>query len=114
MLMDRIDQRQSELEALKVQFAVVESKKVYLTEPQILAFLDYVSETAFDDVNKKRAIINIFVNSIYLYDDHYTLILNTGKSRYQKKTSPLRISKRRHLALEGERQRNPQRKQSGK
>ena len=80
MLMDRINQRQTELEELKIQLTVEESKKVYLTEPQILAFLDYVSETAFDDVNKKRAIINIFVNSVYLYDDHYTLILSTSYS----------------------------------
>ena len=88
MLMDRINQRQAELEELKVQLTVEESKKVYLTEPQILAFLDHVSETAFEDVNKKRAIINIFVNCVYLYDDHYTLILNTGKKPVSKENIP--------------------------
>lgn len=88
MLMERINQRQAELDELKVQLTVEESKKVYLTEPQILAFLDYVSETAFEDVNKKRAIINIFVNSVYLYDDHYKLILNTGKKPVSKENIP--------------------------
>ena len=88
MLMDRINQRQAELEELKVQLTIEESKKVYLTEPQILPFIDYVSETAFEDVNKKRAIINIFVNCVYLYDDHYTLILNTGKKPVSKENIP--------------------------
>ena len=88
MLMERINQRQAELEELKVQLTIEESKKVYLTEPQILAFLDYVSETAFEDVNKKRAIINIFVNCVYLYDDHYKLILNTGKKPVSKENIP--------------------------
>lgn len=60
-----------------------------MTEPQILAFLDYVSETAFDDAKKKRAIINAFVNLVYLYDDHYSLILNTGKKPVSKENVPL-------------------------
>ena len=33
-----------------------------------------------DDVSKRRAIINIFVHSIYLYDDHFTLIINASKN----------------------------------
>ena len=33
-----------------------------------------------DELEKKRALINIFINRIYLYDDHYTLILN-GENR---------------------------------
>ena len=89
MLMERINQRQAELDNLKIQLTVEESKKVYLTEPQIWAFLDYVSETAFDDIKRKRALINIFVNSVYLYDDHYTLILNTGKKPISKENIPL-------------------------
>ena len=52
---------------------------VCLSEAQILAFLDYVCEMPFDDFNKRRAIINIFVQSIYLYDDHFTLIINASK-----------------------------------
>ena len=33
-----------------------------------------------DDVNKRRAINNIFVHSIYLYDDLFTLIINAKKN----------------------------------
>ena len=31
-----------------------------------------------DDMAKRRAIINIFVHSVYLYDDHLTLIINAS------------------------------------
>ena len=55
-----------------------------MTEPQIHAFLDYVCDMPIDDVNKRRAIINIFVHSIYLYDDYFTLIINASRK-------PLRI-----------------------
>lgn len=60
-----------------------------LTEAQILAFLDYVCEMPADDVNKRRAIINIFVHSIYLYDDHFTLIINASKKPLSIDNIPL-------------------------
>ena len=60
-----------------------------LTEAQILAFLDYVCEMPADDVNKRRAIINIFVHSIYLYDDHFTLIINVSKKPLSIDNVPL-------------------------
>lgn len=31
-----------------------------------------------DDTAKRRSIINIFVHSVYLYDDHLTLIINAS------------------------------------
>lgn len=31
-----------------------------------------------NDMMKRRAIVNIFVHSIYLYDDHLTLIINAS------------------------------------
>lgn len=54
-----------------------------------MAFLDYVCEMPSDDVNKRRAIINIFVQSIYLYDDHFTLIINASKKPLSIDNIPL-------------------------
>ena len=88
-LMDRIEQRQEELDGFKAQLAVEENKKVYMTEAQIYAFLDYVTERAFEDVNKKRVIINIFVHSVYLYDDHFNIIFNTSRKPLSKENIPL-------------------------
>ena len=79
MLTDRLHQRQAEKAELEAQLAVETNKKICLSEAQILAFLDYICEMPFDDVNKRRAIINIFVHSIYLYDDHFTIIINASK-----------------------------------
>lgn len=79
MLTERLNKRMAEKAELEAQLAIEENKKITLTEAQILAFLDYVCEMPADDVNKRRAIINIFVHSIYLYDDHFTLIINASK-----------------------------------
>ena len=65
------------------------NKKICLSEAQILAFLDYVCEMPLDDFNKRRAIINIFVHSIYLYDDHFTLIINASKKPLSIENIPL-------------------------
>ena len=79
MLTERLHKRQAEKDELETQFAIENNKKICLSEAQVLAFLDYVCEMPFDDFNKRRAIINIFVQSIYLYDDHFTLIINASK-----------------------------------
>ena len=55
-------------------------KRITLSEGQILAFLNYVCEIPIEDINKKRALINTFVHSVYLYDDHFTIIVNASKN----------------------------------
>ena len=89
MLTDRLNKRMAEKVELEAQLAIEENKKITLTEAQILAFLDYVCEMPADDVNKRRAIINIFVHSIYLYDDHFTLIINASKKPLSIDNVPL-------------------------
>ena len=89
MLTDRLNKRMAEKAELEAQLAIEENKKITLTEAQILAFLDYVCEMPADDVNKRRAIINIFVHSIYLYDDHFTLIINASKKPLNIDNIPL-------------------------
>ncbi len=42
-----------------------------------------------DDINKRRAIINIFVNAVFLYDDHFTIVFNTGKRMMEIKDIPI-------------------------
>ena len=42
-----------------------------------------------DDVNKRRALINIFVHSVYLYDDHFTIIINASKKPLSIDNIPL-------------------------
>ena len=78
MLSERLERRQEEKKQLEEQLAIEENKRLNLTEPQIKAFLDFVREMPDNDINKRRAIINIFVHSIYLYDDHFTMLINAS------------------------------------
>ena len=39
--------------------------------------------------NKKRAIINIFVNAIYLYDDHLDIVFNASNQMMEAKNIPI-------------------------
>ena len=80
MLTEHLHKRQAEKEELETQLAIENNKKICLSEAQILAF---------DDFNKRRAIINIFVKSIYLYDDHFTLIINASKKPLNIDNIPL-------------------------
>lgn len=89
MLTERLNQRKAEKEELEEQLAVEQNRNICLTEPQIYAFLDYVRSLPADDVNKRRAIINIFVHSIYLYDDYFTLILNASRRPLRIENIPL-------------------------
>ncbi len=89
MLTERLNQRKAEKDELEEQLAIEQNKKVCLTEPQIHAFWDYVCEMPADDVNKHRAIINIFVHSIYLYDDYFTLIINASRKPLSIEHIPL-------------------------
>ena len=89
MLTERLNKRMAEKAELEARLAVEENKKITLTEAQILAFLDYVCEMPANEVNKRRAIINIFVHSVYLYDDHFTLIINASKKPLSIDNIPL-------------------------
>lgn len=89
MLTERINQRKAEKAELEEQLAVEQNEKIILTEPQIYAFLDYVCDMTSDDINKRRAIINIFVHSVYLYNDYFTLIINASRKPLSIENVPL-------------------------
>ena len=88
-LSGRLIRRQAEKADLEAQLAAEKNKVLLLTEPQVYAFLDYVRSLPSDDIVKRRAIINIFVNAVYLYDDYLTLIINASKSPVSEKDIPL-------------------------
>ena len=89
MLSDRLTKRQEEKTRLEAELAAEMNKVLTLTQPQVYAFLDYIRSLPEDDLVKRKAIINIFVNAIYLYDDHLTLIINASKIPVDRKNIPL-------------------------
>ena len=89
LISERIREKQAEKERYLAELEKEERKITILTEPQVLAFLDYIRKLPNNDVNKRRAIINIFVNAIYLYDDRFTVIFNSGSRMLEVKDIPL-------------------------
>lgn len=51
---------------------------VRLTEQQVSFFLTALKNGDVDDVKYRKALISVFVNKIYLYDDKITFIFNSG------------------------------------
>ena len=89
LISERIREKQAEKEKYLAELEKEERKITILTEPQVLAFLDYIRKLPNNDVNKRRAIINIFVNAIYLYDDRFTVIFNSWSRMLEVKDIPL-------------------------
>lgn len=65
-------QRESVLKEIKKE----EQTQPMLTETEIRFFLTSLKNGNADDIVYKKALINTFVNTIYLYDDRLTIILN--------------------------------------
>lgn len=78
MITGRIEKRKQEKEEIQTQLAIEMSKDVVYTEAQIYNFLHSLKEGNLNDENNRRGIINIFLHSIYLQDDRFTLMLNGG------------------------------------
>ena len=89
LITERIRQKEEERDRYLAELDKEEMKVTMLTEPQIMAFLDYVRKLPDDDIGKRRAIINIFVTAVYLYDDHLTIVFNTGSRMMEINDIPI-------------------------
>ena len=85
----RIEQKEEELKSLETQLAIEKSKKIILSEDQVRAFLNYIMSIKINDINKQKTLINIFVNSVYLYDDYCIIILNMSNISLNNENIPL-------------------------
>lgn len=89
MLTERITQRQAEKEYLENRLAIEQSRQITYTRPQVEAFLYYLQKGDLNDEHKCRAMINIFLRAVYLWDDKFTLILNGGRRPIRIEDIPL-------------------------
>lgn len=80
MITGRIEQRQQEKEKLQTQLAIEQAKETAYSAEEVTDFLTTLKKRGFEDDNKRKALINIFIRAIYLYDDKLTIYLN-GTSR---------------------------------
>ena len=99
---ERINMREAEKKELQKQLAMEQRKKIGFDYLHILAYLDYIRSLSNQDTVKKKALINIFVNSIYLYDDYYTIVLNGGNTSLTIENIPFKsIEKRFKTGVSG-------------
>ena len=85
-----IEQREAEKKDLEKQLAKEKRKQPGLQLPHILAFLDYLRELPGTSEVKRKSLINIFVNAVYLYDDYYTIIFNAGSATLKAENIPIK------------------------
>ena len=75
-IMERINKRQEEKAELEAQLAIEAKKERVISSQEVTHFLSVLQKSNFDDPLNRRAVINIFLNKIYLYDDKFRLVLN--------------------------------------
>lgn len=78
MITERFHKREAEKKELEKQLAIEIKKQSGMEYSVILSFLDYLRMLPNDNDYKRRALVNIFINAIYLYDGYFTMILNAG------------------------------------
>lgn len=79
-LIDRLTQREAELEVLKKNLQK-ESAKQQIIKPNIVRdFMHKLARGATDTLEYQKMLVNVFVDKIYLYDDHFTIYLNNSKN----------------------------------
>ena len=89
MITDRIHKREAEKKELEKQLAIEIKKQSGMEYSVILSFLDYLRMLPNDNEYKRRALVNIFINAIYLYDGYFTMILNAGNRPLSVENIPL-------------------------
>ena len=75
-IMERINKRQEEKAELEAKLALENKKERSISAQEVTHFLSVLQKSNFNDPLNRRAVINIFLNKIYLYDDKFRLILN--------------------------------------
>ncbi len=78
LLSERIQKKKDEKEELERQLANEQMKHSELDEKEIKFFLTALKNGDINDIKYKRAIIAVFVNAIYLYDDRATIVFNAS------------------------------------
>ena len=86
----RIDAREEEKKEIEKQLAIEKRKNRAFSYPQILAYLDYMRTIGRKNPAQRSILINTFIHSVYLYDDHLTIIFNGGKGQISAENIPFK------------------------
>lgn len=73
---ERLKQREQELSELKRQMKKEEAKQAKLDPAIIRDFLVMIRDGDFDNIQYQKMLVNTLIDRIYLYDDHFLIMLN--------------------------------------
>lgn len=83
-IFEDLDKIEKEITKLNVIIDEEKNAQIEITEEQIKFFLYGIKKGDVNDIRYRRLLVNIFVNKIYLYDDHLTIIFNTQNRELTK------------------------------
>ncbi len=73
---ERLEELEKQKSELSIQITQEELKRPMLTKEQIVDWLKHLQKYGVKRLDHKRKLINIFVNSVYLYDDKVIINFN--------------------------------------
>lgn len=78
IICERISQRRVQLSEIEKDISIQKMLHTSISKDDIIAFLIQLKNGKFNDIEYRKTLINVFVNSVYLYDDRITIIFNAG------------------------------------
>ncbi len=67
-----------EIEAAHRQLELEKTRHRVMTEEEVTAFLQKLAKGNVNNFQYRKALIKTFVNKVFLYDDRFTIVFNTG------------------------------------
>ena len=88
----QIEKRQSEKVDLEAQLAKEKIQMPLLKYDQIRFFFERFTNGDVNDINYRRALVDIFINKIYLYDNRISIFYNAQEAQINIPISELELS----------------------
>lgn len=78
ILMERLTQKRQEKDNLEIALVNIQMDTVEIDEKEIKFFFHQLQQGNIDDERSCKALIAIFINAVYLYDDKVRIIFNAS------------------------------------
>lgn len=75
-IFDKIEKLELAYTELEKEMSIEKLKNTELNENDIIFFLNKLKNGDINDIKYRRTLINIFIKSVYLYEDKVTIIFN--------------------------------------
>ena len=78
MIFEDLEKIDAELKELQRALEKEKARHYIVTEEQVVKYLEKLATGNINDMTYRKALIKMFVNKIFLYDDKYTITFNIG------------------------------------